>query len=193
MPGPRSVGSAAAWLPLPVVPSVVPSSLALLALVLSVAALALAVVANRRYLASRRPTGARAQTGPSTPDTALAEALRGRVDLLGEQVAGLRESIAREASAPRDPTALRHVALVRYDAFADVGGRLSYSVAVLDDTRSGLVLTTLSGKSDVRTYVRTVCAGSGAGTLTAEEQQAVDAALPPPGPGGADPERGSST
>jgi hypothetical protein len=76
-----------------------------------------------------------------------------------------------------DPTALRHVALVRYDAFADVGGRLSYSLAVLDDTRSGLVLTTLAGKSDVRTYVRTISAGSPEGSLTAEEQQAIDAAV----------------
>lgn len=76
-----------------------------------------------------------------------------------------------------DSTALRHVALVRYDAFADVGGRLSYSLAVLDDTRSGLVLTSLAGKADVRTYVRTVSAGSPEGSLTAEEQQAIDAAV----------------
>lgn len=76
-----------------------------------------------------------------------------------------------------DPTALRHVALVRYDAFADVGGRLSYSLAVLDDTRSGLVLTTLAGKADVRTYVRTISAGSPEGSLTAEEQQAIEAAV----------------
>ena len=71
----------------------------------------------------------------------------------------------------------RHVALVRHDAFADVGGRLSYSVAILDDTGSGLVLTTLSGKADVRTYVRTISAGTPDGSLTAEEQQAIDAAV----------------
>jgi len=80
------------------------------------------------------------------------------------------------ASTASDPTALRHVAIVRYDAYADVGGRLSYSVALLDDTRSGLVLTTLSGKADVRTYVRAVSGGVGDGTLTDEEQQAVTAA-----------------
>ncbi len=96
---------------------------------------------------------------------ALAE-LRGQVD----EVAGLAQA------PPQDPTALRHVALVRYDAFADVGGRLSYSLAVLDDTRSGLVLTTLAGKADVRTYVRAISAGVAEGTLTAEEQQAIEAA-----------------
>ena len=42
------------------------------------------------------------------------------------------DEVAAAASDPTvDPTSLRHVALVRYDAFADVGGRLSYSVAVL--------------------------------------------------------------
>jgi hypothetical protein len=87
------------------------------------------------------------------------------------------EEVAARADAPGDPTALRHVALVRYDAFADVGGRLSYSVALLDDTSSGLVLTTLAGKADVRTYVRTVSAGSPDGSLTAEEKQAIDAAV----------------
>ena len=92
--------------------------------------------------------------------------------------AGLQEAGRDHAAGPSpDPTALRHVALVRYDAFADVGGRLSYSVAVLDDTGSGLVLTTLSGKSDVRTYVRTISAGIPDGSLTAEERQAIDAAV----------------
>ncbi len=94
------------------------------------------------------------------------EALREHVDVLTEH-----------ADEARDPTALRHVALVRYDAFADVGGRLSYSVALLDDTSSGLVLTTLAGKSDVRTYVRTISGGTPDGNLTAEEQQAIDAAV----------------
>ena len=100
--------------------------------------------------------------------------VRSDVDQLRSQV----DEVAAAAADPTvDPTALRNVALVRYDAFADVGGRLSYSAALLDDTGSGLVLTTLSGKADVRTYVRTVSGGSADGSLTAEEQQAIDAAV----------------
>ncbi|MGB7980996.1 MAG: DUF4446 family protein [Candidatus Nanopelagicales bacterium] len=113
------------------------------------------------------------------------EALDAQVEGLTAQVEGLsaqarasaQADAERAATAPSDPTALRHIALVRYDAFADVGGRLSYSVALLDDTRSGLVLTTLAGKADVRTYVRTLSAGRADGTLTAEEQQAIEAAV----------------
>jgi uncharacterized protein YoxC len=94
-----------------------------------------------------------------------------QIQSLDSQVAALRDHVLSA-----DPTALRHVAVVRYDAFADVGGRLSYSLAVLDDTDSGFVVTTLAGKTEVRTYVRAIADGSGDGTLTAEEQQAVEAA-----------------
>jgi outer membrane murein-binding lipoprotein Lpp len=104
---------------------------------------------------------------------AQSAAVRQDVDALRNQV----QEVAARVDDRGDPTALRHIALVRYDAFADVGGRLSYSVALLDDTSSGLVLTTLAGKADVRTYVRTISAGSPDGSLTAEEQQAIDAAV----------------
>ena len=143
------------------------SALALLALGLAVAAIVLATIANRRW--ARRPSNESvgAVLGPESA------ALRSEVEALRAQV----EDLAARGDEVGDPTALRHVALVRYDAFADVGGRLSYSVALLDDTGSGLVLTTLSGKADVRTYVRTISAGTPDGSLTAEEQQAIDAAV----------------
>ena len=148
-------------------PPAVNSALALLALGLAVAAIVLATIANRRW--ARRPSNesVAAALGPET------SALRAEVEALRAQV----EDLAARGGEVGDPTALRHVALVRYDAFADVGGRLSYSVALLDDTGSGLVLTTLAGKADVRTYVRTISAGTPDGSLTAEEQQAIDAAV----------------
>jgi hypothetical protein len=200
----------------------VSTALALVALVLAVAAIVLATIANRRWVRrsarSATPGSAAADGGRDDlarsdpdvaavvapgrdPDGAAREVLAGslaamrdqvaglsaHVEVLGAQSAAVREDVDTlrsqlEAVATRvddrgDPTALRHVALVRYDAFADVGGRLSYSVALLDDTSSGLVLTTLAGKADVRTYVRTISAGSPDGSLTAEEQQAIDAAV----------------
>jgi Protein of unknown function (DUF4446) len=94
-----------------------------------------------------------------------------QLQTLASQFEGLRDHVLAA-----DPTALRHVAVVRYDAFADVGGRLSHSLAVLDDTDSGFVVTTLAGKSEVRTYVRALSHGEGDGTLTVEERQAIGAA-----------------
>ena len=41
---------------------------------------------------------------------------------------------------------------MRYDAFGDMGGRLSFSVALLDDAGDGLVLTSINGRTETRTY-----------------------------------------
>lgn len=91
------------------------------------------------------------------------------------RVAALEAAAAEAAATSR--TSLRHVALVRYDAFGDVGGRLSYSAALLDDTGSGLVITALAGKAEVRMYVKTASGGRGDQPLTPEEEQAVTAAV----------------
>lgn len=175
------------------------TALALVALLLAVAAIVLATLANRRW-ARRAVTGNLGADVIVDGDRPAREALTAALATLRIEVAGLAVHVddlgAQSTSAGADlealqvrvedlgarvqagdPTALRHVALVRYDAFADVGGRLSYSVALLDDTGSGLVLTTLAGKSDVRTYVRTISAGTPDGSLTAEEHQAIEAAV----------------
>lgn len=150
------------------------AALSLMALALAVAAIVLATIANRRWAQRPRAESPGAALGAdSAPPPAESATLRSEVEALRSEV----ESLAARGDEVGDPTALRHVALVRYDAFADVGGRLSYSVALLDDTGSGLVLTTLAGKADVRTYVRTISAGTPDGSLTAEEQQAIDAAV----------------
>ena len=61
------------------------------------------------------------------------------VDALPEDVHGLRQEVAALKAENRD--ALRHLSVVRYDAFGDVGGHLSWSLALLDDAGHGVVLT----------------------------------------------------
>jgi hypothetical protein len=73
--------------------------------------------------------------------------------------------------------ALRHVSVVRYDAFGDMGGRLSFSAAMLDDGGDGLVLTAIHGRSETRSYIKGVKNGSSEASLSPEEQQAVTFAL----------------
>lgn len=82
-------------------------------------------------------------------------------------VAALRADIAQ---------ALRHVAVVRYDAFGDMGGRLSFSAAIVDDAGDGLVVSAIHARSESRTYAKGVVGGSSDTTLTPEEQQALAAA-----------------
>jgi len=72
--------------------------------------------------------------------------------------------------------ALRHVAVVRYDAFGDMGGRLSFSAAVIDDSGDGLVFSSIHARGESRTYAKGVVGGTSDATLTPEEQQALAAA-----------------
>jgi hypothetical protein len=74
--------------------------------------------------------------------------------------------------------ALRHLGLVRYDAFADVGGRLSWSLALLDDGGDGVVLTAIHGRSEARSYAKSIAGWSCEQPMSPEEQDAVASARP---------------
>jgi hypothetical protein len=100
---------------------------------------------------------------------------------LRTEVAAARREVGEVRSALGD--ALRHVAVVRYDAFGDMGGRLSFTAALLDDSGDGLILTSIHGRSEARTYAKGVSAGSSEQSLSPEEQQAIDAALRGPARG----------
>jgi hypothetical protein len=75
-----------------------------------------------------------------------------------------------------DPRALRHVAVVRYDAFGDMGGHLSFSAALLDDQGDGLVISSINGRSETRTYAKALVGLKSEHTLSPEEQDAIEAA-----------------
>ncbi|HEX9123536.1 MAG TPA: DUF4446 family protein [Actinomycetota bacterium] len=76
--------------------------------------------------------------------------------------------------------AVRHVGLVRYDAFEDVGGRLSFSCALLDDHGSGVVVTSINGRQDTRVYAKPVTEGRSSYNLSVEEEEAIRQALAGP-------------
>lgn len=131
---------------------------AVLALVIAVAALVVASVATRR---ARSPAGG--EQGPGD-------------EPLPADVQGLRQEVAALRAEGRD--ALRHLAVVRYDAFEDMGGHLSWSVALLDDSGHGVVLTSIHGRSEARTYAKSVQEWSSAQQLSPEESEAIENARP---------------
>ena len=93
---------------------------------------------------------------------------------LQDNVAGLD---ARLAATRRDlAMALRHVAVVRYDAFGDMGGRYSFSAALLDDSGDGLIITSIHARSETRTYIKGLASGTSDIMLSPEEEQAVSIA-----------------
>ncbi len=72
-----------------------------------------------------------------------------------------------------DPRAMRHVAVVRYDAFGDMGGMLSFSAALCDDNGDGLVISSINGRSETRTYAKSLVGGQSDHSLSPEEKQAI--------------------
>ncbi|MSV42651.1 MAG: DUF4446 family protein [Actinobacteria bacterium] len=99
-----------------------------------------------------------------------------------EQVRGLRREVDDLAALVAQTRAelsdaIRHISVVRYDAFGDLGGRLSFSAALLDDDGDGLVLTAIHGRSETRSYMKGIKSGASEAPLSPEEQQAVTYAL----------------
>lgn len=73
--------------------------------------------------------------------------------------------------------AIAHRAVVRYDAYNEMSGRQSTSIALLDAHRSGIVVSSIHHRDQARLYVKQVVAGAGTVQLSPEEEQAVAAAL----------------
>jgi Protein of unknown function (DUF4446) len=74
---------------------------------------------------------------------------------------------------------LRRVGLHRYDAFANVGGLQSFSLALLDDGANGVVLSGLYSRQEMRVYAKPIVKGTSEITLTPEEQRAISEARLP--------------
>jgi hypothetical protein len=127
-------------------------ALAVVALLVALAALVLAGLALRRT--TQRADGSDLPT-----------------DVLGlrREVAALRADAA---------AGLRHLAVVRYDAFGDMGGHLSWSLALLDDAGDGIVLSSIHARSEARTYAKNIAGWTSDTQLSAEEAEAVAHARP---------------
>ncbi|MFL6023006.1 MAG: DUF4446 family protein [Marmoricola sp.] len=123
---------------------------------LSVLALLVALTALGLHLAPRfRHAPEQAVDASDLPSDALG---------LRHEVAALRAEAA---------SALKHLAVVRYDAFDDTGGQLSWSLAILDDHGDGTVLTSIHGRTEARTYAKSIAAWTCDQPLSPEESDAV--------------------
>lgn len=75
-----------------------------------------------------------------------------------------------------DPRALRHVGLVRYDALQEMSGQMSFSLALLNAAGDGVVVSSINGRAETRTYAKTVKASEGTQELSPEEEAAIRSA-----------------
>jgi hypothetical protein len=71
------------------------------------------------------------------------------------------------------PHAIVHTGVVNYDAFGDIAGNLSRSLALLASNGDGIVLSILVGRMDVRVFTKEVRSFAGVEELSPEEKEAV--------------------
>jgi Protein of unknown function (DUF4446) len=152
-----------------------------LAVFASVAAVALAGLVVWLTLTGRRlQAGQRAVLGP-----------HGRRDLvehtemLEEQVRNLRDAVEMLTGSVEDyrhdlDGSLSNLAQVRFNAFSDTGGEQSSSMALLDNYRSGVVITIIATRETARLYTKHLSFGRPDRELSPEEAEAVKRAVPAP-------------
>ena len=105
----------------------------------------------------------------------FAVSLQGRVDDLHRAVDEVAAGLSRVDR--RVDGAVSNTAVVRYDAYEGTGGQQSASVALLDATRTGTVVTAIQGRDYARIYVKDLDRGRSSVALSPEEQEAVDRAM----------------
>lgn len=75
------------------------------------------------------------------------------------------------------PLAVQHVGLVKFDAFEDMGGNLSFAAAMLDAGGDGFVLTSINGRQETRIYAKPIERGTSRYHLSEEEHEAIRRAI----------------
>lgn len=125
------------------------TALSVLALLVALAALGLQLRPHRRT----DPLGAAA------------------ADDLPTDTLGLRHEVA--ALRAEAVTALKNLAVVRYDAFDGTGGQLSWSLAILDDNGDGVLITSIHGRTEARTYAKSIVDFASEQPLSREEAEAL--------------------
>jgi hypothetical protein len=83
----------------------------------------------------------------------------------------------------RSRRSLQHIGLVRFNPFEDTGSDQSFAIALLDDQRDGVVLSSLHGRANTRLFAKPVADGSSPHNLSDEETQAIRIALEGTRPG----------
>ena len=151
-------------------------SLAVAAAAAATAALALVVglVLWRRL--ARIESGQAVVLGSGRGDLLeFAVSLQTRIDDLHRAVDEVATGLSRVDR--RVDGSVTNTAVVRYDAYEGTGGQQSASVALLDATRTGTIVTAIQGRDYARIYVKDLDRGRSSVALSPEEQEAVERAM----------------
>ncbi|HET8587322.1 MAG TPA: DUF4446 family protein [Candidatus Limnocylindria bacterium] len=122
------------------------------------------------YRGLLRETGSRGSSLGEVLDAHIAQvdSVSGRLDELN------RLHTYLEA---RSRGSLQHIGMVRFNPFDDTGSDQSFAIALLDDRRDGIVLSSLHGRANTRVFAKPVEGGESRHTLSAEESEAIRIAV----------------
>jgi hypothetical protein len=146
-----------------------------LALVALVACASLSISLRRIRRAQRLVLGEREEQDVIAHAAAMQDAFTDLHGYVQETATRLDARLAAVELALRGRIA--HRALVRYDAYNELSGQQSMSIALLDDEQSGIVLSCIHHRDQARVYGKQVLAGRGELELSPEEAEAVRLAL----------------
>ena len=113
--------------------------------------------------------------GGRTDIVDFAVSLQARIDDLHRAVDEIAGGLARVDRRVDDTVS--NAAVIRYDAYEDTGGHQSASVALLDASRSGVVVTAIQGRDYARIYMKELDRGKASVALSPEELEAVERAM----------------
>lgn len=105
----------------------------------------------------------------------FAISLQARMDDLHRAVDEVAGGLARVDRRVDD--CVQKTSIVRYDAYEDAGGHQSASVAILDSSRTGIVVSAIQGRDYARIYVKELDHGRAPIALSPEELEAVERAM----------------
>jgi hypothetical protein len=129
----------------------------------------------RRIRAAQRTIMGEADTDLVAHAAALQEAFVQLRDWVEEVASGLEGRVS--GAEHRMDGCISHTSVVRYDAMNELSGQQSSTVALLDERRTGVVISSILHRDQARVYVKQVREGNPEYELSPEEQQAVDAAM----------------
>ena len=159
---------------------------AAVAVVALLGCLALALGMRRLRRAQRLVLGAQGERDLVAHAAAMQDAFEGLHGYVEDVAARLDGRLGEAELALRG--AIAHRALVRYDAYNELSGQQSMSIALLDSEQSGIVLSCIHHRDQARVYAKQVFGGRGELELSPEELEAVRMALvAPAGASSADP------
>src|SRR5579863_4495597 len=137
--------------------------------------MAAAVALRRMRLAQRRVLGGHGERDLIAHAAALEEAFHALREYVEE--VSQRLDLRLGGAERRLDGAVTHHALVRYDAYNEMSGHQSLSIALLDANRSGIVLSSIHHRDQARVYAKQIRGGEPELRLSPEEEEALRIAL----------------